>query len=506
MKIHRLLSVVSLLVFLQPAAFAQYANDIDIETLLPGSAGEPTSTGYPVELPPRGGQVDWGLALSGGGFRSAAFSIGVLKALYEKKLLDEIDVISTVSGGGYASYWMYSKSHAAPSMTFGAAAFDESVFTTNVCNLARKSEFLPLRRMMGGLFSSDDEAFRKYREAIEFTCGADDTKSRDEKRNVGEDPLLPFNSFDQQIRDGKAPYFILNTTVAHDSLKKKDVGKIDNIQRSFEISPFYRGSSLLGYAEWPGKVPNVKTWCGGAELSAAAIRFKLNRKMANYSEKIKNAKEIKMYDGGFSENLGALPLIQHRMKNIVIVDAENDAAYKFPSYRALKAYLEDPKRETKITLKIDQIDTFLREGKKPFDVASVAEGTVTYPDGPPSKVYYIKMSRPKSIFTPEMQKNKTWPDGTPLPAGKRSKTRPDACAATGLTPVTRTSLYGGMVSYSRFLNESWTWRYFFKVFPYINYNFPQLATVDQTYYRDQLEAFIALGYLEASELKYEVKN
>ena len=63
-----------------------------------------------------------------------------------------------------------------------------------------------------------------------------------------------------------------------------------------------------------------------------------------------------------------------------------------------------------------------------------------------------------------------------------------------------------MVSYSRFLNESWTWRYFFKVFPYINYNFPQLATVDQTYYRDQLEAFIALGYLEASELKYEVKN
>ena len=53
--------------------------------------------------------MDWGLALSGGGLRSAAFSIGAMKALYDLGLLDDIDVISSVSGGGYASFWLYSR-------------------------------------------------------------------------------------------------------------------------------------------------------------------------------------------------------------------------------------------------------------------------------------------------------------------------------------------------------------------------------------------------------------
>jgi predicted acylesterase/phospholipase RssA len=42
-----------------------------------------------------------GLALSGGGVRSAAFALGVLQALDETKVLDRCDYLSTVSGGGY---------------------------------------------------------------------------------------------------------------------------------------------------------------------------------------------------------------------------------------------------------------------------------------------------------------------------------------------------------------------------------------------------------------------
>jgi hypothetical protein len=42
-----------------------------------------------------------GLALSGGGVRSAAFSLGVLQALNHNGVLDRIDYLSTVSGGGY---------------------------------------------------------------------------------------------------------------------------------------------------------------------------------------------------------------------------------------------------------------------------------------------------------------------------------------------------------------------------------------------------------------------
>ncbi len=45
------------------------------------------------------------ICFSGGGIRSAAFNLGVLQALAEKKLLGKINYLSTVSGGGYIGSW-----------------------------------------------------------------------------------------------------------------------------------------------------------------------------------------------------------------------------------------------------------------------------------------------------------------------------------------------------------------------------------------------------------------
>lgn len=47
-----------------------------------------------------------GLALSGGGIRSATFNLGVIQALAEKRLLREFHYMSTVSGGGYIGGWL----------------------------------------------------------------------------------------------------------------------------------------------------------------------------------------------------------------------------------------------------------------------------------------------------------------------------------------------------------------------------------------------------------------
>ncbi|MEP6790006.1 MAG: patatin-like phospholipase family protein [Ramlibacter sp.] len=47
------------------------------------------------------GGARWGLALSGGGIRSATFCFGLLRALAGQKLLSRFDYLSTVSGGGY---------------------------------------------------------------------------------------------------------------------------------------------------------------------------------------------------------------------------------------------------------------------------------------------------------------------------------------------------------------------------------------------------------------------
>ncbi len=47
-----------------------------------------------------------GLALSGGGIRSATFNLGLLQGLANRGLLRAIDYLSTVSGGGYIGSWL----------------------------------------------------------------------------------------------------------------------------------------------------------------------------------------------------------------------------------------------------------------------------------------------------------------------------------------------------------------------------------------------------------------
>jgi hypothetical protein len=49
-----------------------------------------------------------GLALSGGGIRSATFNLGVIQRLAALRLLHRIDYLSTVSGGGYIGGWLSS--------------------------------------------------------------------------------------------------------------------------------------------------------------------------------------------------------------------------------------------------------------------------------------------------------------------------------------------------------------------------------------------------------------
>ena len=52
-----------------------------------------------------------GLALSGGGIRSASFALGVVQVLLNEDLLKRVDYLSTVSGGGYLgsaiSWWLH---------------------------------------------------------------------------------------------------------------------------------------------------------------------------------------------------------------------------------------------------------------------------------------------------------------------------------------------------------------------------------------------------------------
>ncbi|WP_198325361.1 patatin-like phospholipase family protein [Pseudomonas alkylphenolica] len=59
--------------------------------------------------PSGGAPLSIGLALSGGGTRAAMFAHGVMQGLNDSQVLDQVDAISSVSGGSYAALWYYTK-------------------------------------------------------------------------------------------------------------------------------------------------------------------------------------------------------------------------------------------------------------------------------------------------------------------------------------------------------------------------------------------------------------
>ncbi|MDA7880633.1 patatin-like phospholipase family protein [Mariniblastus sp.] len=68
----------------------------------------------PAEAAEHGPSVDnelFGLALSGGGIRSASFSLGVVQGLIKTGLFNSVDYLSTVSGGGYTGACISSLTH-----------------------------------------------------------------------------------------------------------------------------------------------------------------------------------------------------------------------------------------------------------------------------------------------------------------------------------------------------------------------------------------------------------
>lgn len=97
-----------------------------------------------------------GLALSGGGIRSATFNLGLLQGLHCRNLLPMIDYLATVSGGGYVgafwSAWLARRSpdargdaHLFPSASPGGHAHFEHVDSPQERHLREFSRFLAPR-------------------------------------------------------------------------------------------------------------------------------------------------------------------------------------------------------------------------------------------------------------------------------------------------------------------------------------------------------------------------
>jgi len=83
-----------------------------------------------------------GLAISGGGIRSATFALGVLEVFKKHNLFKKIDYLSTVSGGGYIGGWLSANCHRAEQRKQTNWLNPATDWTESIRQLRRYSNYL----------------------------------------------------------------------------------------------------------------------------------------------------------------------------------------------------------------------------------------------------------------------------------------------------------------------------------------------------------------------------
>ncbi|MEJ2723113.1 MAG: patatin-like phospholipase family protein [Deltaproteobacteria bacterium] len=458
------------------------------------------------------------LCLSGGGIRSAAFSIGVLKGLQEKGLLDKIDIISAGSGGSYALSWYYLQQYGqdrnarrelfdGPHLDKLAAGSKMYPFSKIASSALGYAAFLPLNLLFNQILSlnADTTILRSmYEDSVRSTF------------HSGRDASFP--ELRELIKKNGLPYFIINTSATIDYSPSNYGSKLAN--RVFEFTPLHFGSDGFGYSdEFPVTVGRAVSISGAAVDLASTIPGRLESALAsslnidlgyhidNYNNKSafrqvkrfipfyflansndRKGTDICLTDAGHSENLGMYSLVRRLPRRIIVVDATFDPTYEFESYFNLKNAL---KSEMQVDLKVTGIDTVpdrctdrkSRQGchgsgeDSSFDTSRpVLRGAVSYfpiklPDNTIEQrsieVVYIKLSINDELFN-------AFPTQDPLGDDYR----------------TAREYYGkDLVEY--YLKTRTQDRCGNSLF---GCEFPHHTTWDQNYEPDQFKAYVDLGY------------
>ncbi|HEU0099447.1 MAG TPA: hypothetical protein VFQ67_11815 [Allosphingosinicella sp.] len=439
----------------------------------------------PLEQAHLGGHdVETGVALSGGGFRSALFTVGALKALYDRKLIGgRADIVSTVSGGGYAAYWVYAnqleleRGRPTPVERFGSATFDDSRFYARVCELAVNAKFVTGGAMIRSAVLG--KSVKLYRERLGVVFGAAD------------EPPVRLDKLDARTRGGAWPFLVVNATLNREATTgRRPTGWKDGL---FEFTPL--GTRWNGDGELAWKGSSLPYRDAVAVSGAAFARF-LKQEVRQ-----PNGRRLVLHDGGGSENLGAIALIRRGIPNIVIVDAEHDPAYRFKAYSNLKKRL--PAWGASIV--VEDIDDHLASRSRRSPPAAYFQGyaEARRPEGGPSRVsriHYIKMSLPRGLAAALSEARKRG-------VGRRFHERYMAEIDRSWNPAEK-SFDCSQVADERTRLADW---FGYAVSGYENFwgkdprskprlgaftlDFPQYSTGDQSMFQDQALAFIALGYL-----------
>lgn len=271
-----------------------------------------------------------GIALSGGGYRSAIFCYGVLRGLYELGVLARADYVSAVSGGS----WIAVPLAMAENLDYffrvpeDHANFIEEGFESLLVNPFRLMEEAALTRLDNNYVS---DLFGRL-------------LARTFLREHGDYGRYNPLSDARLIRDHDRPFLIANGTL---NFRRPDT--FDITQECFEMTRLYCGSRSLGYLDTRDMLADDETIrirdviaVSGAAVSVhvpglgeEVSGHGLSREIINYAADRATplpyppkAERLDVADGGFYNNLGIESLVNRGCGYIIAVDAEHDPEYQ----------------------------------------------------------------------------------------------------------------------------------------------------------------------------------
>lgn len=442
------------------------------------------------------GPPQYCLALSGGGIRAAAYARGVLQGLSEADdphgwSLENLDIVSAVSGGSYAASWYMAR--------LGGRMLDAS----GTRNSFNEEQFIPGFELHGfaELFKVLFGTLLKMPFYLLELGDSDDatymTKYYAER--IRKHFYAPYTPPAITAMKWQKPLLIVSATI--DGRNREETPPQNSI---FEFTPYHVGAQGIGFRptsefsdDWI-TLENIITISGAALDTTASSFWTSVRPLFGFTTGRKFRNQLRhppdkfwLTDGGYSENLGAYPLIKRRCENIIIVDAEHDPAFTFTAYNNLRSMLW---LHNSIQLAVDTID--LTDGVKRPDRAvwtlPVMQGQIksipmmrnnsVY--DPPVSVTYLKLSMDPCQTTDEKETLPFKTVGDCL-RGNGNYAYGDSLRKTALRrwwddyPDRRLGPLG-LILGPLFIPEDWR-------------SFPQIPTYRQDLPDDIVRALIALG-------------
>ncbi len=235
-----------------------------------------------------------GIALSGGGYRAAAFHIGVLARLAKSELLEHFSFISTVSGGSMAIGLVYQNNGFKwPSSTKYLKDFVPFAYKTlTSANLQRN--------VVGDIFKWPFRLFSSRANLIS-------RRMRNEMGiNISVNQLPKGNTGTEDLAE-REPRWIINTACYESGV-------------NFRFESKRMGDSKIGYVDHP-EVPlcDAIAASAGFPVLVGPMALKTNgfnwyeyeNKIKKPLDKIKVPDKLHLWDGGVYDNLGLEALVNY---------------------------------------------------------------------------------------------------------------------------------------------------------------------------------------------------